>query len=87
MIDLWAAFCMLERIHNGHNAHLRNVRAAIAGSREEMLLALEQMKASGIYALEVAGSAAYARLTDKNALSDELRGRHRDDAEKYRFFE
>ncbi len=67
MIALWAAFCMLERIHNGDNAHLRNVRAAIAGSREEMLLALEQMKTSGIYALEVAGSAAYARLTDKNA--------------------
>jgi type IV secretion system protein VirD4 len=69
MIDLWAAFCMLERINNGHNAHLRNVRAAIAGSREEMLLALEQMKSSGIYALEVAGSAAYARLTDKNSLA------------------
>ena len=39
---------MLERINNGDKAHLRNVRAAIAGSREEMLLALEQMKTSGI---------------------------------------
>lgn len=65
--DLTAAFCMLERIHNGDKAHLRNVRAAIAGSREEMLLALEQMKTSGHYALQVAGSAAYARLTDKNS--------------------
>ena len=43
------------------------MRAAIAGSREEMLLALEQMKTSGHYALQVAGSAAYARLTDKNS--------------------
>jgi type IV secretion system protein VirD4 len=66
------AFSMHERRRNGTKASLRNVRAMLASSGDELNGHLEDMEAMGDYPEQVAASRLLARLNDTNAHSTAL---------------
>jgi type IV secretion system protein VirD4 len=72
MENLWRAGCMWERIKNGHNADMRNVRTMLAQPFDEMKADLEGMAASDKYALQTAGDRLLARLGDTQSETTSL---------------
>jgi type IV secretion system protein VirD4 len=70
--NLWTAFTMHERRRNAHRANLRNVRATLAGSMEDLIDACDTMLADGDYAEQVAASRLKARLQDKSSQSTSM---------------
>jgi type IV secretion system protein VirD4 len=72
MENLWRACCMWERVQNGSNAHLRNVRAILSQPFADMKATFEGMASSNNYAMQTAGKRLLARLDDKTSQNTAL---------------
>jgi len=70
--NLLTVCAMWERQRKGDTASLRGVREMIAQPLPDLVAMFKGMAASGNYAMQVAGSRAYARLTDKGSVSTSL---------------